>query len=58
MQNWYRITSFYQVVSYLRGPFVFLFNFHPTNSYERYSIGVEEAGEYQVSDALVLLDYS
>lgn len=38
-----------QVISYLRGPFLFVFNFHPKNSYERYSIGVEEAGEYKVS---------
>ncbi|GFQ08880.1 1 4-alpha-glucan-branching enzyme 3 chloroplastic/amyloplastic [Phtheirospermum japonicum] len=37
-----------QVISYLRGPFLLVFNFHPTNSYERYSIGVEEAGEYQI----------
>ncbi|MFS7922063.1 putative 1,4-alpha-glucan branching enzyme [Helianthus anomalus] len=37
-----------KVISYLRGPFLFIFNFHPTNSYERYSVGVEEAGEYQV----------
>lgn len=48
VQNWF--ASLYQVISYSRGPFVFVFNFHPTNSYERYSIGVEEAGEYQVSD--------
>ncbi|KAL3644109.1 1,4-alpha-glucan-branching enzyme 3, chloroplastic/amyloplastic [Castilleja foliolosa] len=37
------------VISYLRGPFLLVFNFHPTNSYERYSIGVEEAGEYQIA---------
>ncbi|KAK2970941.1 hypothetical protein RJ640_004733, partial [Escallonia rubra] len=36
------------VISYLRGPLLFIFNFHPTNSYERYSVGVEEAGEYRV----------
>lgn len=36
------------VISYLRGPFLFIFNFHPTNSYESYGVGVEEAGEYQV----------
>ncbi|KAG7957689.1 hypothetical protein I3843_11G187700 [Carya illinoinensis] len=36
------------VISYMRGPFLFTFNFHPTNSYERYNVGVEEAGEYQV----------
>ena len=33
----------------MRGPLLFIFNFHPTDSYERYSVGVEEAGEYQVS---------
>ncbi|KAL2944699.1 1 4-alpha-glucan-branching enzyme 3 chloroplastic/amyloplastic, partial [Bienertia sinuspersici] len=36
------------VISYMRGPFLFMFNFHPTNSYEKYSVGVEEAGEYQI----------
>ncbi|KAL3508461.1 hypothetical protein ACH5RR_027862 [Cinchona calisaya] len=36
------------VISYLRGPFLFLFNFHPTNSYPSYSVGVEEAGEYHI----------
>ncbi|XP_042950492.1 1,4-alpha-glucan-branching enzyme 3, chloroplastic/amyloplastic isoform X2 [Carya illinoinensis] len=36
------------VISYMRGPFLFTFNFHPTNAYERYNVGVEEAGEYQV----------
>lgn len=40
-----------QVISYIRGPFLLVFNFHPKNLYERYSVGVEEAGEYQVSDA-------
>lgn len=42
-----------QVISFLRGPFLLAFNFHPTNSYERYTIGVEEAGEYQVSDIAI-----
>lgn len=37
-----------QVISYLRGPFLFIFNFHPSNSYEQYNVGVEEAGAYQV----------
>lgn len=40
-----------KVISFLRGPILFVFNFHPTKSYERYSIGVGEAGEYQVRDA-------
>lgn len=38
-----------QVISYIRGPLLFIFNFHPTDSYESYRVGVEEAGEYQVS---------
>lgn len=42
-----------QVISYIRGPLLFVFNFHPTNAYERYSVGVEEAGEYQVSSSLI-----
>ncbi|MCL7030546.1 hypothetical protein MKW94_014177 [Papaver nudicaule] len=36
------------VISYIRGPFLFVFNFHPENSYERYSVGADEAGEYQL----------
>ncbi|KAG9447619.1 hypothetical protein H6P81_013747 [Aristolochia fimbriata] len=36
------------VISYIRGPLIFIFNFHPENSYEKYNIGVVEAGEYQV----------
>lgn len=43
-----------QVVAYIRGPFVFVFNFHPTVSYERYSIGVEEAGEYEVCKSFLI----
>lgn len=43
------IVSHIQVISYVRGPFLFVFNFHPTDSYEGYNVGVEEAGEYQVS---------
>jgi 1,4-alpha-glucan branching enzyme len=34
------------VISFSRGPFLFIFNFHPSNSYEKYDVGVEEAGEY------------
>ncbi|KAJ6965902.1 Branching enzyme 1 [Populus alba x Populus x berolinensis] len=37
-----------KVISYIRGPLLFVFNFHPTEAYERYSVGVEEAGEYQI----------
>lgn len=39
---------FWQVIAYTRGPLLFVFNFHPTDSYEGYMVGVEEAGEYQV----------
>lgn len=42
--------SLWQIISYLRGPLLFVFNFHPEASFEGYIIGVEEAGEYQVSD--------
>ncbi|EXB63288.1 1,4-alpha-glucan-branching enzyme 3 [Morus notabilis] len=37
-----------QVIAYMRGPLLFIFNFHPTDSYEGYGVGVEEAGEYQL----------
>ncbi|CAL9763024.1 unnamed protein product [Musa acuminata subsp. burmannicoides] len=36
------------VISYNRGPLLFVFNFHPTICYEAYCVGVEEAGEYQL----------
>lgn len=36
------------VISYVRGPLLFIFNFHPTDSYDSYAVGVEEAGEYQL----------
>nr|KYP52182.1 1,4-alpha-glucan-branching enzyme [Cajanus cajan] len=36
------------VIAYIRGPLLFVFNFHPKDSYDSYSIGVEEAGEYQI----------
>lgn len=39
----------FQVISFTRGPLLFIFNFHPTNSYDSYGVGIEEAGEYQVS---------
>ncbi|KAL8151657.1 hypothetical protein V2J09_021465 [Rumex salicifolius] len=37
-----------QVISYIRGPLLFIFNFNPTDSFKRYRVGVEEAGEYQI----------
>ncbi|KAL4580076.1 hypothetical protein LXL04_016253 [Taraxacum kok-saghyz] len=48
LPNIHHIDDTNMVISYLRGPFLFIFNFHPTNSYERYNVGVEEAGEYRV----------
>ncbi|KAI3496920.1 hypothetical protein L1887_39298 [Cichorium endivia] len=48
LPNIHHINDTNMVISYLRGPFLFIFNFHPTNSYEKYNVGVEEAGEYQV----------
>ncbi|KAK4420789.1 1,4-alpha-glucan-branching enzyme 3, chloroplastic/amyloplastic [Sesamum alatum] len=48
LPNIHHVNDTTMVISYLRGPFLFVFNFHPTNSYGRYSIGVEEAGEYQI----------
>ncbi|KDP39169.1 hypothetical protein JCGZ_00926 [Jatropha curcas] len=36
------------VISYIRGPLLFIFNFHPTETYAGYNVGVEEAGEYQI----------
>ncbi|XP_011097853.1 1,4-alpha-glucan-branching enzyme 3, chloroplastic/amyloplastic [Sesamum indicum] len=48
LPNIHHVNDTTMVISFLRGPFLFVFNFHPTNSYGRYSIGVEEAGEYQI----------
>jgi 1,4-alpha-glucan branching enzyme len=45
------ISSFWQVISFTRGPFLFVFNFNPELSYELHRVGVDEAGEYQVSYA-------
>ncbi|CAM0910564.1 unnamed protein product [Alopecurus aequalis] len=36
------------VISFTRGPFLFVFNFNPEVSYELYRVGVDEAGEYQL----------
>ncbi|XP_077228147.1 alpha amylase family protein isoform X2 [Tasmannia lanceolata] len=46
--NIHHVENSNMAISYIRGPLLFIFNFHPTESYERYSVGVEEAGEYQV----------
>ncbi|XP_059443390.1 1,4-alpha-glucan-branching enzyme 3, chloroplastic/amyloplastic [Corylus avellana] len=48
LSNVHHVNDTNMVISYMRGPLLFIFNFHPTDSYERYSVGVEEAGEYQV----------
>ncbi|XP_058101264.1 1,4-alpha-glucan-branching enzyme 3, chloroplastic/amyloplastic isoform X2 [Magnolia sinica] len=47
--NIHHVNNSSMVISYMRGPLLFIFNFHPQNSYEKYSVGVEEAGEYQVT---------
>ncbi|XP_020081146.1 1,4-alpha-glucan-branching enzyme 3, chloroplastic/amyloplastic-like isoform X3 [Ananas comosus] len=40
--------NFDMVISYTRGSFLFVFNFHPETSCESYRVGVEEAGDYQI----------
>ena len=37
-----------KVIVFERAGLLFVFNFHPTNSFSDYRIGVEEAGEYRV----------
>ena len=37
-----------KMVVYERAGLLFVFNFHPTQSFSDYRVGVEEAGEYQV----------
>ncbi|XP_057428803.1 1,4-alpha-glucan-branching enzyme 3, chloroplastic/amyloplastic [Lotus japonicus] len=46
--NIHHVNDNSMVISYIRGPLLFIFNFHPTNSYDSYSVGVDEAGEYQI----------
>ncbi|OIW13401.1 hypothetical protein TanjilG_19753 [Lupinus angustifolius] len=46
--NVHHVNDNSMVISYIRGPLLFIFNFHPTDSYDSYAIGVEEAGEYQI----------
>ncbi|CBI26672.3 1,4-alpha-glucan-branching enzyme 3, chloroplastic/amyloplastic [Vitis vinifera] len=48
LPNIHHVKDSAMVISYMRGPLLFIFNFHPTNSYEGYYVGVEEAGEYQI----------
>ncbi len=37
-----------RVIVFERAGLLFVFNFHPTKSYDDYRVGVEEAGEYRV----------
>ncbi|XP_028801639.1 1,4-alpha-glucan-branching enzyme 3, chloroplastic/amyloplastic isoform X1 [Neltuma alba] len=46
--NIHHVNENSMVISYIRGPLLFIFNFHPTNSYGSYSVGADEAGEYQI----------
>ncbi|XP_024021202.1 1,4-alpha-glucan-branching enzyme 3, chloroplastic/amyloplastic isoform X1 [Morus notabilis] len=46
--NIHHVNDTTKVIAYMRGPLLFIFNFHPTDSYEGYGVGVEEAGEYQL----------
>jgi 1,4-alpha-glucan branching enzyme len=42
------------IIYFTRGPFLFVFNFNPDASYQLYSVGVDEAGEYQVTNAVCM----
>ncbi|KAK6934488.1 Alpha-amylase/branching enzyme, C-terminal all beta [Dillenia turbinata] len=46
--NVHHVNDATKVICYTRGPLLFVFNFHPTDSYAKYSVGVEEAGEYRI----------
>ncbi|XP_061351304.1 1,4-alpha-glucan-branching enzyme 3, chloroplastic/amyloplastic-like [Gastrolobium bilobum] len=48
LPNLHYVKDSSMVISYIRGPLLFIFNFQPSDSYDSYSVGVEEAGEYQV----------
>lgn len=37
-----------KVIVFERAGLLFIFNFHPTDSFSDYRIGVEEAGEYHI----------
>mmetsp|Transcript_27138 Transcript_27138/g.58966 ORF Transcript_27138/g.58966 Transcript_27138/m.58966 type:complete len:434 (-) Transcript_27138:28-1329(-) len=50
-----------KLIAFEKGPLVFVFNFHPTKSYEHYRIGVNTAGTYRTvldSDAAVFGGHS
>lgn len=38
-----------KVLVFERAGLLFIFNFHPVNSYKDYRVGIEEAGEYHVA---------
>jgi 1,4-alpha-glucan branching enzyme len=38
-----------KIIVFERAGLLFIFNFHPTNSFTDYRVGVEEAGEYHVA---------
>ncbi|CAK8565634.1 unnamed protein product [Lathyrus sativus] len=46
--SFHHVNDSSMVISYIRGPLVFIYNFHPTDSYDSYTVGVEEAGEYEL----------
>lgn len=48
LPNVHHVNEATKVLSYIRGPYLFICNFHPADSYKRYSVGVEEAGEYRI----------
>lgn len=37
-----------KTIVYERAGLLFIFNFHPSNSFTDYRVGIEEAGEYKV----------
>ncbi|CAN0900967.1 1,4-alpha-glucan-branching enzyme 3, chloroplastic/amyloplastic [Linum grandiflorum] len=48
LPNVHHVNDTAKVIAYTRGPLLFVFNFHPTDSHLTYNVGVEEAGEYQM----------
>ncbi|KAL5077460.1 hypothetical protein RYX36_016444 [Vicia faba] len=52
--SFHHVNDSSMVISYVRGPLLFIFNFHPTDSYDSYTVGVEEAGEYQYAGQGIL----
>lgn len=48
LPNIHHVDESKKVISYIRGPLLFVFNFDAEKSYELYNIGVEEGGEYRI----------